>query len=92
LFNPEEKSSGSSRIELPKALDVQSAIKFGTATVALLPGEIDRSLNSKPSSADYVAVRLILFQSLDYSARNTVLQTLFMENEKFDCRDIGVLY
>jgi len=50
------------------------------------------SLTSKPTSADHVAVRLVLFQSLDYSARNTVLQTLFMENEKFDYRDIGELY
>jgi ParB family transcriptional regulator, chromosome partitioning protein len=121
LFNPEERPSGSSRIELPKAVEVQSAIKSGTATVELLQGEIDRihareersleldrekvqslvqqkfmeqlnSLTSKPSSADHVAVRLILFQSLDYSARNTVLQTLFMENEKFDYRDNGELY
>jgi ParB family chromosome partitioning protein len=121
LFNPEERPSGSSRIELPKAVEVQSAIKSGTASVELLQGEIDRIhareersleldrekvqslvqqkfmerlniLTSKPSSADYVAVRLILFQSLDYSARNTVLQTLFMENEKFDHREIEELY
>ena len=121
LFNPEERPSGSSRIELPKAVEVQSAIKSGTATVTLLQGEIDRihareersleldrekvqslvqekfmerlgSLTSKPSTADRVAVRLILFQSLDYSARNTVLQTLFLENEKFNHRDNEELY
>ncbi len=49
-------------------------------------------MNGKPTSADLVAVRLILFQSLDYSARNTVLQTLFMENEKFEYRDSQQLY
>ena len=121
LFNPEERPSESGRIELPKAAQVQSAIKSGTATVELLQGEIDRiqareersleldrekvqslvqqnflkrlsGLTSKPSPADRVAVRLILFQSLDYSARNTVLQTLFMENEKFDYHDIRELY
>jgi ParB/RepB/Spo0J family partition protein len=121
LFNPEEKPSGSSRIEWPKAVEVQSAIKSGTATVGLLQWEIDRihtreersieldrekvqalvhdkfierlsSLAGKPTSADQVAVRLILFQSLDYSARNTVLQTLFVENEKFNHRDNRELY
>ena len=121
LFNPEERPSGSTRIELPNAVEVQSAIKSGTATVELLQGEIDRihareersleldrekvqllvqekfmeqliTLTSRPSRADYVAVRLILFQSLDYSARNTVLQTLFIENEKFNHRDNEELY
>ncbi len=121
LFNPEERPSCSTRIELPKAAEVQSAIKSGTATVELLQGEIDRiyareersleldrekvqvlvqekfmerlsNLTGSPSSADHVAVRLILFQSLDYSARNTVLQTLFMENEKFNHRDNEELY
>ena len=102
-------------------MEVQSAIKSGTATVELLQGEIDRihareersleldrekvqllvqekfmeqliTLTSRPSRADHVAVRLILFQSLDYSARNTVLQTLFIENEKFNHRDNEELY
>jgi ParB family chromosome partitioning protein len=121
LFNPEERTSGSTKVDLPRAADVQSAIKSGTATVGLLQGEIDRihsreersmeldrekvqalvhdkfierlkNLVGKPTSADQVAVRLILFQSLDYSARNTVLQTLFMGNEKFNHRDNGELY
>jgi ParB family transcriptional regulator, chromosome partitioning protein len=121
LFNPVERPSGSARIESPKAADLQSAIKSGTATIKLLQGEIDRihsreersieldrekvqievqerfmkqlnSIAGKPTVADYVAVRLILFQSLDYSTRNTVLQTFFMENEKFDHRDSGQLY
>jgi ParB family chromosome partitioning protein len=121
FFNSEIISKRHSFKSSPKAADVQSAIKSGTATIELLQGEIDRihlkeersieldrekvqaevqsqfmnqldKLCSKPTEADLVAVRLILFQSLDFSTRNTVLQSLFIENEKFDYRDNEQLY
>ena len=49
-------------------------------------------LNLEPTTADLVAVRLILFQSLDYSARIKALQTLFGDAKNPGFRNGAELY
>ncbi len=50
------------------------------------------SMTSEPTVADWAAARLIIFQSLDYSSRNEVLQKLWMQNDKFDHKNAESLY
>jgi ParB/RepB/Spo0J family partition protein len=120
-FNPEAGKRSVERKELPKAADVQTAIKEGTISVELLEGEINRilaretrsqeidrdkvqlkvhetfntgmdTLSLEPTAADLVAIRLILFQSLDYSAKSRVCQSLSLEKTRTEHGNDGELY
>jgi ParB/RepB/Spo0J family partition protein len=120
-FNPEGGKGSVERKELPKAADVQTAIKEGTVSAELLEGEINRILSREtrsqeidrdkvqlkvhetfetgidtlclePTAADRVALRLILFQSLDYAARGKVCQSLSLEKTRTEHENNGELY